>query len=143
MKLTVEAADFAQAGLAQKFKEWAFNTEGNLFDPDVMFYPTTNTLVVKDEAGEPELFGPFQATITLESLAPRPGISPLEMARALKKYMEGIIAIARHTGVREVNFICKDEGLVEFLEGRDFELIKHPVLRVKVPGPDTPPVSQP
>ena len=140
MKLTVEAADFAQPELAEKFREWVFNTPENLFDQKVMFYPTTNTLVVKKD-DEPELFGPFQATITLESLAVRPGLTPMETARALKQFMEAIKAIARHTGVREINFICKDASLVEFLEGREFELVKHPVLRIRVPGPDLPPVT--
>jgi hypothetical protein len=141
MKFTVEAADLSKAETMQQFADWALKTKDNLLDARVLFYPTTNVIVVKDENGDPILFMPFQATVTLESLAVRPGIDPRQEALALRELFNGIKNVCQFTGVREVWFNCKDEQMIEFLKGRGFEPLQSTVLRKRVEGPEIPPIS--
>ncbi len=119
--LTSRMAEFhARPDDRELFTQWAFNTPTNLFDPKVMFYPTTNTVAVERE-GSCIFFGPFQAVVMLESLAPKPGLSPREMAAALSKFHEGIVNICRAQNIREIYFICADERVAEFT-------LHHPIL---------------
>lgn len=118
MELTARMAEFhARQDDRDNFTKWAHETPKNLFDPAVMFYPTTNTVVVEREIeGEkvPMFFAPFQAVVMLESLAPKPGLSPREMAAVLAKFHEGIVNVCRQQRIREIYFICADERVAEF-----------------------------
>lgn len=104
----------------------------NLVDPSTVNYPTANTLVVEDRQGEPALMNTFHAVICMEALAPKPGLTPMQEARALKELFDGIKKIAAATGVREIWFGCKDERLAKFIEGRGFERLSFPCFRFKV-----------
>jgi|SRR6185312_2026036 len=118
---------------SKNYSDWLLAAKDiNLLDCKVFDYPTANTLVVGDRDGEPLLMNTFQAVIVMEALAPKPGLSPLREARALKELFEGIKKIAAATGVREVMFGCKDERLMKFIEGRGFERLSFPVFRYKV-----------
>lgn len=114
MKLTARMAEFhARAEDRDLFTKWAFGTPNNLFDPKVMFYPTTNTVLVEN-GNEPIFFAPFQAVIMLESLAPKPGLTVREMAAALATFHEGIVNICKQQRIREIYFICSDDAVAEF-----------------------------
>ena len=118
---------------AEKYIAWLEAASGiNLVDPATVNYPTANTLVVEDRQGNPALMNTFHAVIVMEALAPRPGLTPMQEARALKELFDGIKNVARATGVKEILFGCKDERLAKFIEGRGFDRLSFPVFRFKV-----------
>lgn len=113
-KLTTRSAEFhKRAADRDLFTKWIFSTPNNLFDQAVMFYPTTNTVIVED-GDEPVFFAPFQAVIMLESLAPKPGLPAKELAAALSAFHEGIVNVCSHMKIREIFFVCADEAVAEF-----------------------------
>lgn len=152
VELVTRTANFGQAIDRELFVKWVFETEQNLFDRKVMFYPTTNTLMVEKvdsaavsidvacpwclakpgdpclevpegqlhlaraaaEQKKPEIFIPFQATVTIESIAARPGITPREMALALRKWHDGIEEVCQRLRIREIYFVVEDELVAEF-----------------------------
>lgn len=124
MKLSVRAAEFhARQSDRDLFTKWAFETPNNLFDPKVTFYPTTNVLAVEHEGGngpEPIFFAPFQAAVMLESLAPKPGLSPREMAAVLSKFHEGIVNVCLNLRIREIYFVCADDTITDFVLNHPF-----------------------
>ncbi len=103
----------------------------NLVDRKVYEYPTCQTLVVEKD-GQPTLFNSFHAVLVMEALAPRPGLTPLQEARALKELFDKIKEVAAKVGVKEIVFGCKDPTLEKFIEGRGFEKINFPVFRFKL-----------
>lgn len=117
---------------AATYAAWLKEAEGiNLVDRGVYKYPTCQTLVVeKDE--QPQLMNSFHAVLVMEALAPRPGITPLQEARALNELFEKVKQVARDAGIKEVMFGCKDESLEKFIEGRGFEKLSFPVFRFKL-----------
>ena len=132
MKLSLRTAEFGtRQSDRDLFTKWTHSTENNLFDPKVVFYPTTNVVVVEKETQDsdggnheiaPILFTPFQAVVMLESLAPRPGLSPREMAAALSKFHEGIVNVCRVLKIREIYFICADDRIAEFVLNHPIEV---------------------
>ncbi len=104
----------------------------NLVDRKVYEYPTTQTLVVSDKQGSPLLMDSFHAVLVMEALAPRPGITPLQEARALNELFEKVKQIARDAGIKEIMFGCKDETLINFVRLRGFEELPFAVLRYKL-----------
>ena len=103
----------------------------NLVDRDVYNYPTCHTLVV-ERNGEAQLMNSFHAVLVMEALAPRPGLTPLQEARALNELFEHVKKVARGNGIKEIVFGCKDERLGKFIEGRGFERLSFPVFRYKL-----------
>lgn len=125
MKLSNRMSEFhKRQSDRDMFTEWVFGTPNNLFDQKVMFYPTTNTVVVERESEggtqEPIFFAPFQAVVMLESLAPRPGLTPREMAAALSEFHKGIVNMCRALRIREIYFVCADDTIAEFV-------LNHPI----------------
>lgn len=119
---------------AENYSKWLDAASGiNLVDYGVYKYPTCNTLAVDDKNGDPALMNSFHLVLVMEALAPRPGLTPLQEARALKELFEAMKKIAKASGVREILFGCKDERVHKFIEGRGFEKIDFPVFRFKVP----------
>lgn len=117
---------------AVTYAEWLDKASDiNLVDRGVYTYPTINTLVVERD-GEPQLMNSFHAVIVMEALAPRPGITPMQEARALNELFDKIKQVARDAGIKEVMFGCKDERLGKFIERRGFERITFPCFRFKV-----------
>jgi hypothetical protein len=103
----------------------------NLVDAGVYSYPTCNTLVVeKDEA--PVLINSFQAAIVMEALAPKPGLSPMDEARALKVLFDGVTRVAQASGVREVLFGCSDVRVENFVTRHGWEKLNFPMFRAKI-----------
>lgn len=115
------------------FTKWIHETPNNLWDPKVMFYPTTNVVMVENQ-GDPVFFAPFQAVIMLESLAPKPGLSPRMTAAALSKFIEGIVNICRQQRIREVYFICADDNLADFALGHPIEVAGEEIRFTEING---------
>ena len=112
--------------------EWLKESEHiNLVDRGVYTYPTCQTVVVERD-DEPQLFNSFHAVLVMEALAPKPGITPLQEARALNELFDKIKDVARQAGIKEIVFGCKDEKLQKFIEGRGFEKLSFPVFRFKL-----------
>lgn len=122
----------AQPEDAATYAGWLQEAEDvNLVDRLVYEYPTCQTLVVERD-GEPQLINSFHAVLVMEALAPKPGITPLQEARALNELFEEVKRVARAVGVKEIMFGCKDERLGKFIEGRGFERLKFPCYRFKL-----------
>lgn len=117
---------------AQNYAEWLrAASDINLVDSSVYSYPTTNTVVV-EKAGEPVLMNSFHLVTVMEALAPKPGLSPMDEARALKELFDGIRRVADATGVKEILFGCKDERVIKFVQKHGAEKLSFPVLRFKI-----------
>lgn len=114
------------------YADWlAKASDINLVDRKVYFYPTAQHLVVERD-GEPQLMNSVHAVLVMEALAPKPGITPMQEARALNELFEKVKEMARAAGVREILFGCKDETLIRFIERRGFERLSFPVFRFKL-----------
>jgi hypothetical protein len=123
---------------AQMYFDWLKEASSiNLVDTEVYGYPTCNTIVVeKDE--EPILINSFHAVNMMEALAPKPGLSPKDEARALRELYDAVRRIAVFTGVREIWFACIDNRLKKFIEKQGFEQVMTPVYKIKVGGEKDP-----
>lgn len=118
---------------SENYTKWLFAaSDKNLLDLEVYKYPTCITSVAENKAGEPVLMNSAHLVLVMEALAPRPGLSPLQEARALKELFEAMKEVARKSGVREILFGCKDESLAGFIKDRGFERVNFPVFRYKV-----------
>lgn len=127
--ITVRAAEPGDAPL---YADWlTAASDINLVDQAVYSYPTCNTVVVEKE-GEPVLMNSFQLCLVMEALAPKPGLSPMDEARALKKLFDGIKAVAEASGIKEVLFGCKDPRVDKFVTGRGFQKLPFPIYRTKL-----------
>lgn len=117
---------------AVTYAEWLGNASDiNLVDRGVYLYPTAQHLVVERD-GEPQLMNSQHAVLVMEALAPKPGITPMQEARALNELFEKVKEMARAAGIKEIMFGCKDERLAKFIERRGFERLSFPVFRFKV-----------
>jgi N-acetylglutamate synthase-like GNAT family acetyltransferase len=117
---------------AETYADWlAKASDINLVDRGVYLYPTAQHLVV-ERNGVPQLMNSCHAVLVIEALAPRPGITPMQEARALNELFEKVKDVARAAGIKEVMFGCKDERLAKFIERRGFERLNFPVFRFKV-----------
>jgi len=103
----------------------------NLVDKAVYSYPTCNTLVV-EKSDEPVLMNSFQLCIVMEALAPKPGLPPMDEARALKALFDSIKRVAEASGIKEVLFGCKDPRVDKFVTRHGFEKLSFPVYRIKL-----------
>lgn len=102
----------------------------NLFDPEVLLYKSTATLVAENE--KVVLYAPLQTVVILESLAPNPEASELDVAVALRKVVDGVSLLSRLNGLSEVYFLSKDETVNRLAEHHGFERLDIPVLRLKL-----------
>lgn len=119
------------------FEHWAYNTKDNLFDPEVMTYPTTETYVAHAE-GTPIVFMPVQTTLTLESLAINPEAEKSHVAVSLKALLSNIATMAGKAGLGEVYFLCHEPSTIEFAEKNGLERIPWPVFRLKLSSLERP-----
>lgn len=120
---------------SQTYFDWLkAASDRNLVDTGVYSYPTCNTVVV-EKNNEPVLMNSFHAVIMMEALAPKPGVSPKDEAIALRELYEAIKRIADATGVREIWFVCKDEGLNKFVQKHGFEQVNVAMFKMKLPAP--------
>lgn len=123
---------------AQMYFDWLKEASSiNLVDTGVYSYPACNTIVVEAD-DEPVLMNSFHPVAMMEALAPKPGLSPKDEARALRELYDAVRRIAVFTGIREVWFSCIDNRLKKFIEHQGFEQVTTPVYRIKVGGPNDP-----
>jgi len=119
---------------AQMYFDWLKEaSDRNMVDTGVYSYPTCMTFTVEkvDEDGaEPLLMNSIHAVTMLEALAPKPGLSPMDEARALKKLLDAVKLIAANNHVREIWFTCEDESLNDFVEGRGFKKVTSPMYKL-------------
>lgn len=106
---------------AGKAVEWLASTPQNLFDPEVLGYPSSLTFCV--ENGEPLLYMPLQVTLTMESIGKKPGIRHRDMALSLVQLIEGIYNFAKGANIAEIYFICVEPGIVEQAKHFGFEKV--------------------
>lgn len=121
----------ARAEDAEEIAEWLLRTEGNLFDPTVLEYPTFRAISSYDGDGNVAHL-PSQQALLLESLAVKPGGSLLDAAQAFRDLVKAQMLLASSFGIRELYFICKDENVLKVAEGHGFERIEFPVVRMKL-----------
>jgi hypothetical protein len=122
---------FANQADAPQFSEWVTAArEINLFDPAVMDYPTTRTLVAHN--GEPLLYMPVQQVLMMESLAPKPGLTPIEEGLALREITKAVALLGSQASIRESYFLCKDERVVKFGAAHGYELLPWKTMRMRL-----------
>ena len=118
---------------AQTYADW-LTGNAPLGQPDyeTVTYPTANTTVVETEDGEPVLFNTAHLVLVQESLAPKPGLSRLNGARAINELHETLKKLAAATGVREIWFECTDPRIEKLALKRGFTRVANPVLKYKI-----------
>jgi len=123
---------FADQKDAPQFEEWVMAAQAiNLFDPAVMDYPTTRTLVAHNGVG-PLMYMPYQTALMMESLAPKPGITPIEEGLALREITKAVALLASQMQIRESYFLCKDERVVKFASAHGYEVLPWTTMRMRL-----------
>jgi len=122
---------FAEERDNPQFTAWMNAAQDiNLFDPAVMSYPTTRTLLAHN--GEALVYMPIQNALMMESLAPKPGITPIEEAIALREITKAVALLASQQQIRETYFLCKDERVVKFASAHGYEVLPWTTMRMRL-----------
>lgn len=115
----------------EEIAEWLLANPTNAFDPGIFKYPTFRVLTSYNDNGN-TLHMPSQQVLMVESLAPNPKASPLELAQALRDLVKGQELLASSFGLRELYFIGSDPRVLEIAVAHGFERIGFPVVRLKL-----------
>jgi len=107
------------------------NSDKSKFDPAVPLFPSSTTWCAYDKDG-PLAYQTLQNPIMLESLAPRPGATPQQIALALKELTQNAITFAHLRGAGEVYFLGTDENTDIFASNKIFEELPYKIFRVKL-----------
>ena len=110
--------------------EWLNADPKNLFDPNILEYPTLRVLCAYN--GAPVAFLPTQKALFLESMAINPKASDLERAQALRDLVKGAELLASSDGIKEIYLFGEDERVLQIAEKRGFERLPWPLLRMKL-----------
>jgi hypothetical protein len=121
----------ARANEGQLYFDWAKESTVNEFDPEVALFPSSVSWCAYDKDG-PLAFQTIQRPLVLESLAPRPGATKLQIASALKELTQNAVTQAAITGAGEILFLGSDEATSEFAVSHIFEEVPMKLYRVKV-----------
>lgn len=116
---------------ADTFYGWAKENTVNEFDEQVPLFPSSTTWCAYDHDG-PLAYQTLQQPLFLESLAPRPGASKIEIALALKELTQNAITLAHSRGCGEVYFLGSDEDTDKLAVNQIFERVNLPLFRVKL-----------
>lgn len=116
---------------AKEIGEWLVGTQGNLFDPEILDYPTFRAVSAYNGEGNVAHL-PSQQALMLESLAVNPKVPILEAAQSFRDLVKGQQLLAISFGIREIYFVCQDENVLRLAENRGFERIPYPVVRMKL-----------
>lgn len=103
------------------FLEWVNTTAQNLYDPDILKYPTLKVLCSYN--GHPVAYMPFQQTLMLESLAVKPNVSPIETGQAFRDLVKGAELHASGLGIKEMYMACKDYRVIKVAEAHGFDIL--------------------
>lgn len=112
------------------FIEWVNSTPNNLWDKDVLSYPTLR--VICSYGDSPVAFLPVQQPLMLESLAVSVTARDLDKAQSFRDLVKAAELHASSVQAREMYFICKDEAVLKIAEGHGFERIDFPLVRMKL-----------
>ena len=116
----------------RNFLDWSLAGKDNGFDPDVPLYGTTVTWAAFNEDGV-VAYLPMQTSLVLESLAAKPGITPLEIATVFREMVQTAVTQCYIKGVGEIMFIATNDETVRFAEGsKVFTRVEYPVFKLKV-----------
>lgn len=118
-------------GEAQTYFDWATENKVNEFDPQVALFPSSSTWCAFDRDG-PLAFQTLQRPFVLESLAPRPGATKLQIASALKELTQNAVTQAVINGIGEIYFLGSDSATNEFASSHIFEEVPMKVYRAKI-----------
>lgn len=127
-----------------QFVEWSRDTKNNLFDPEVVNYPSTLVRVAYN-CLHSIVFVPVQRPMMLEALAINPEATEMEVAAGLKELTQDAVSKAHDLGAGEIYFLCRDEVTSAFAEKHGYEKINVPVYRIKLSDlekPENPSQSQ-
>ncbi len=117
---------------SKTFLAWAIeNQDKSEFDPAVPLYPSSTTWCAYDEDG-PLVYQTLQKPVMLESVAPRPGADPKQIAEALKELAQNCITQAHASGAGEIFFLGTDAETDDFAAKHLFEPLPYRVFRVKL-----------
>jgi hypothetical protein len=96
-------------------------------DPNAAIKTQAFTAVVDDE-GQPVLMQTAQPVLMLEALAPKPGLSPSESARAIREMFQAMKRVARAYGFPEIYFASDHEPFKRMVEKKSHK--KHGISKV-------------
>lgn len=116
----------------QMYFSWAIeNADKSEFDAAVALYPSSTTWCAYDSDG-PLVFQTLQNPIMLESIAPRPGADPRQIASALKELTQNAITHASNRGAGEVYYLGTNADTDAFATNHIFEELPFKVFRVRL-----------
>lgn len=109
---------------AKLFTDWVWQARKiNMFDPEVLKAPRAAMVRAVNEQG-PLLFVPLQPVLMLESLAPKPGLTPRQEAMSLWRVGEAVEGAAKLCGFQEVVFMTRDDRVADICAEHGFEELK-------------------
>jgi hypothetical protein len=115
----------------QEMLDWAVAGDDNYFDPEVLSYPTTRTLLLHTDTKN-ILYMPVQRVMMLESLAINPKAEKHEVAASIRTAITSLILSAQNDGIGELYFLGTNEKTNEFARRHNLEEMKWKVFRKKV-----------
>lgn len=121
---------YMEKGDQETFVSWVNSTPNNLWDKEVLEYPTLRIICAYN--GQPVAFLPVQNALMLESLAVSDKAALLDKAQAFRDLVKAAELHASSGNQREMYFICKDEDVLKIAEGHGFERIEFPVVRMRL-----------
>jgi len=118
---------------AAEIADWIVNTKDNLFDPAILGYPTFRAISSYNGDGNVAHLPSQQGIVlVLESLAVKPEATSMDTGQAFRDLVKGMQLLASSFGIKELMFICKDEGVLKVAEGHGFTRIEFPVVRMRL-----------
>jgi len=122
----------ARKGDEKLIVAWSVESSGkNLYDPNVILYPSTFTMCAFDSTG-PLLYMPVQQPMMMDSVAFRPGLDLGRAGLALKTMFQAVITQGYIKGAGEIYFAASEPTVAAIAERHGFEKFLLPVYRVKI-----------
>jgi hypothetical protein len=116
---------------ADIFIGWARENPTNEFDPAVALFPSSTTWCAYDSTG-PLAYQTIQMPLMLESLAPRPGLFPIQTASCLKELTQNAVTQASCRGAGEIYFLGSNDETNQFAANHIFEEVPMKVYRLRL-----------
>ena len=114
-----------------EFSHWTMRNEVmNRVDPDITTYPTLNVWLAQN--GRHVAYLPVHSVLMLESLAPNPNATDLELVQAIAQLVKHVIAASWGSGAREIWFHGTDPRVNRIAERHGFERVTGDMFRLKV-----------
>lgn len=128
-ELKVRIAEEADVG---NIVSWLNQNHGNLYDPDILAYPTLRVLCAYNSQKKPVAYLPTQRALFLESLAPCPDASRLTLGQACRDLVKNAELLASMDKIREIYMVSTDERILGIAEKHGFERLPYPLVRLKL-----------